>query len=143
MFHRLEAEGVCSEEKLPSVSSINRIVRSNKRYDHSTASCNSSSCSNSSLADQSSQLNSQPKEEQTDNQVAMDFIAKQITLSKTLNKSTNKMNPQGFNFNGNSLAMLQGRRMNEDDIMNTTINTNTTENFNESQENCNYKNEIK
>ena len=30
---RLEAEGVCSEEKLPSVSSINRIVRSNKRYD--------------------------------------------------------------------------------------------------------------
>jgi transposase len=30
---RLEQEGVCSEEKLPSVSSINRIVRSNKRYD--------------------------------------------------------------------------------------------------------------
>ncbi|RNA21011.1 paired box splice variant [Brachionus plicatilis] len=30
---KLEAEGVCSEEKLPSVSSINRIVRSNKRYD--------------------------------------------------------------------------------------------------------------
>ena len=29
----MEAEGVCSEEKLPSVSSINRIVRSNKRYD--------------------------------------------------------------------------------------------------------------
>ena len=29
----MEADGVCSEEKLPSVSSINRIVRSNKRYD--------------------------------------------------------------------------------------------------------------
>ena len=43
---RLEAEGICSEEKLPSVSSINRIVRSNKRYDHS-ASSNSSDGSNS------------------------------------------------------------------------------------------------
>lgn len=32
-MNRLEADGVCSEEKLPSVSSINRIVRSSKRYD--------------------------------------------------------------------------------------------------------------
>ncbi|CAF0723567.1 unnamed protein product [Brachionus calyciflorus] len=33
---KLETEGVCSEEKLPSVSSINRIVRSNKRYDQNS-----------------------------------------------------------------------------------------------------------
>jgi hypothetical protein len=32
-IHRLKGEGICTEDKLPSVSSINRIVRSNKHYD--------------------------------------------------------------------------------------------------------------
>ncbi len=31
-FLRLKTEGICTEDKLPSVSSINRIVRSSKSY---------------------------------------------------------------------------------------------------------------
>lgn len=42
-FQRLKAENICSEDKLPSVSSINRIVRSNKRYDNTSSSPLSSS----------------------------------------------------------------------------------------------------
>lgn len=43
---RLKAENICSEDKLPSVSSINRIVRSNKRYDTSSSPLSSSSLNN-------------------------------------------------------------------------------------------------
>lgn len=43
---KLSAEGICSEDKLPSVSSINRIVRSNKRYDNALSPLSSSSLTN-------------------------------------------------------------------------------------------------
>lgn len=124
---RLEAEGVCTEEKLPSVSSINRIVRSNKRYDHNTQSCNSSSSSNCSSADQNpsstSTGNNQPLKDEpiepstNPNQAAIDFINKQMNKSIGAGKAANvgasnansKLNPQAFNFNNLVPLLVQGR----------------------------------
>lgn len=39
-------EGICPEDKLPSVSSINRIVRSTKRFDSASSPLSSSSLNN-------------------------------------------------------------------------------------------------
>ena len=127
---KLEAEGVCSEEKLPSVSSINRIVRSNKRYDHGTQSCHSSSSSNCSSADQNpgsslelqrSALKEEPVEGGA-SQIAIDFINKQMNKSLANgkagnggssagsgnNNNNNRINPIAFNFS-NLVPLLQGR----------------------------------
>jgi hypothetical protein len=43
---RLKSECICSEDKLPSVSSINRIVRSNKHYENTSSPQSSSSLTN-------------------------------------------------------------------------------------------------
>ena len=58
---RLETDGICSEEKLPSVSSINRIVRSNKIYDNETCSNMSSDYEdNNSVGDKLSNSMAEP-----------------------------------------------------------------------------------
>jgi hypothetical protein len=126
---KLESEGVCSEEKLPSVSSINRIVRSNKRYDHTgNTSCNSSSCSNSSIAEnQGPPVKEEQLQQAEQGRMSMELLSKQIANSLRKKAPVVQQQQQQAVFGG------QGRNSVNEDVMNTTMNSET--NLNESQEN--------
>ncbi len=106
---RLEAEGICTEEKLPSVSSINRIVRSNKRYDHNSGG-NSSTNSNSSAS-------SACKEEEAS-------IPSIHHHNQHQQQQSNIMQNKSFKpIKTNKLGKFNNNQLNEDDLMNTTGTT--------------------